>query len=304
MTPKETIDALLRLLEIAISWPVILLIAMIVMRKELRSLIVKLADRMTKAPGGFEFAVLQERVEKISAKVEKLEKAAFEPSAALTPALQSQLQSSFDAFQDYLVSVGYKTAERNVTIFVDPALQNAHYDGKRIVLGKQLADDTDALFREYTHHALLAGGNRNTMTNEQAAVESGLADYFPCSFSNDPAFGEASIHVFRNYPGYENKTEIRMLDNDRKFTEVDKNAELHDVGEIWSGAFWEIRAQLGQASADKLLFSTWMAMLPLDTHKNFSARFAKKLIDTARSLEDGDHSAEVAETFQRRKLKL
>ena len=304
MTLKDTIDALLRLLEIAVSWPVILLIAMIVARKELLSLILKLADRMTKAPGGFEFAVLQERVEKIIAKVEKLEKAAFEPSAALTPELQSQLQASFDLFQDYLVGVGYKTAERKVTIFIDPTLENAHYDGQRIILGKQLASDTDALFREYTHHALLPGGSRTAMTNEQAAVESGLADYFPCSFSNDPAFGEKSIHVFQTYPGYENKTAIRMLDNDRKFTEAAKDLELHSVGEIWSGAFWEIRTRLGQPSADKLLFSTWMAMLPLEPHKNFSARFAKTLIDAARVLEDGDRSPEVAETFQRRKLKM
>src|SRR5215831_18780709 len=108
MSAKDIVDAILKLLEIIISWPVILMAVMVVARKELFSLILKLADRMTKAPGGFEFASLQERVEKISAQVEKLERAAFEPSSALTPKLQSDLQASFDAYQAYLVGLGYK----------------------------------------------------------------------------------------------------------------------------------------------------------------------------------------------------
>src|SRR6266853_2472341 len=179
MSEKDIVDAILKMLEIFISWPVVLLAVMVVARKELLSLILKLADRMTKAPGGFEFASLQERVEKISAQVEKLERAAFEPSSALTPKLQSDLQASFEAYQAYLVGLGYKPlTEGNVKIFVDPSLENAHYDGERIVIGKRLADDTDALFRECTHRALQSNGDWSIMTEEEQAVESGLADYF------------------------------------------------------------------------------------------------------------------------------
>src|SRR5215467_12551266 len=125
MSAKDTVDAILKLLEIIISWPVILLVVMVVARKELLSLILKLADRMTKAPGGFEFATLQQRVEKISAQVEKLEKAAFEPSSVLTPKLQAELQASFDAYQAYLFGLGYKPpTEGQVKIFVDAKLEN------------------------------------------------------------------------------------------------------------------------------------------------------------------------------------
>jgi hypothetical protein len=95
-----------------------------------------------------------------------------------------------------------------------------------------------------------------------------------------------------------------MLDNEREFTEAVKDPELHNVGEIWSGAFWEMRKRLGQAAADKLLFSSWIAMLPLDRHKNFNGRFAKKLIEGAQSLDYGDHGHVVADIFQRRKLKI
>jgi len=307
MSAKDIVDAILKLLEIIISWPVILMAVMVVARKELLSLILKLADRMTKAPGGFEFASLQERVEKISAQVEKLERAAFEPSSALTPKLQSDLQASFDAYQAYLVGLGYKPlTEGNVKIFVDPSLENAenaYYDGKRIVIGKRLADDSDALFRECTHRVLTTNSDLNCLTVQEMAVESGLADYFPCSYKDNPLFGERLVHVFRHYPGYENKRALRTMDNERKFTEAANNMDLHSVGEIWSGAFWEIRsrAHLGQPAADKLLYSTWMAMQPFKGAKSFNSSFAKALVEAAHALPNGDH---VATVFERRKFKL
>jgi len=33
--------------------------------------------------------------------------------------------------------------------------------------------------------------------------------------------------------------------------------ELHDEGNIWGGAFWQLRIEIGKAPADKLLFATW-----------------------------------------------
>ena len=305
MSAKDIVDAILKMLEIFISWPVVLLAVMVVARKELLSLILKLADRMTKAPGGFEFASLQERVEEISAQVEKLERAAFEPSSALTPKLQSDLQASFEAYQAYLVGLGYKPlTEGNVKIFVDPSLENAHYDGERIVIGKRLADDTDALFRQYTHRALQSNSDWRSVTVQELAVESGLADYFPCSYKDNPLFGERLVHVFRHYPGYEYKRALRTMDNERKFTETANDTDPHSVGEIWSGAFWEIRARLGQSAADKVLYSTWMAMQPFKGATSFNSSFAKALIEAARALPNGNQDDDVATVFRRRKFKL
>jgi CheY-like chemotaxis protein len=56
MTGKDIMDRSLRFLEILISWPVLLLIVVFVVRRQLPVLVSKLADRITKAPGGFEFA--------------------------------------------------------------------------------------------------------------------------------------------------------------------------------------------------------------------------------------------------------
>jgi len=305
MSAKDTVDAILKLLEIIISWPVILLVVMVVARKELLSLILKLADRMTKAPGGFEFATLQERVEKISAKVEKLEQATFEPSSALTPKLQSDLQAAYDVYQTYLRGLGYKPAtEGPVAIFVDPTLKNAQYEGNRIIIGKDLADDNDALFRELTHHALQAKGKWDHWTDQENNVESGLADYFPCSYNKRALFGERLVEVYRDLPQYKNKPALRNMDNDRKFNEAVNAKDYHDIGEIWSGAFWAMRKSLHQSAADKLLYSTFMALQPFKGAERFDVNFVKSLIEGARSLPDGDRGDDVAAIFKRRKFQL
>src|SRR6266481_1175977 len=116
MTSKDIIDFVLRLIGIILSWPVIVLCAVFLVRKQLPLLIRNLAERMTKAPGGFEFAALQHSMEQINEKVKLLEEARFDPSSVLTTALQSYLKSSFDSFQNYLIDIGYEASEREVRI--------------------------------------------------------------------------------------------------------------------------------------------------------------------------------------------
>ncbi len=304
MSAKDGVDVLIRLLGVLLSWPAIFLFMVFLLRRELPTLISKLADRITKAPGGFEFGALQQKVETLSAKVEQLERVTFEPSTALTPELQTQLQSSFDAFQAYMAKLGYQSQTGNVVVFVDPALKdNVYYDGTRIVLGEPLARDTDAVFREYTHHALLTNVDWSNPANEQLAVESGLADYFPCSFNNDPLFGERSVHLFRKHPDVRDKPAIRNLRNDRTFGEASTNPEYHNVGEIWGGAFWELRERLGQAVADKLLFSTWGALESSNATDDFNVTFLKKLLETAQASEGAAAGRDIRAIFKRRGLK-
>ena len=138
------------------------------------------------------------------------------------------------------------------------------------------------------------------MNNDHWSLESGLADYFPCSFNDDPLFGEKSIHIFQKFPGFENKKAIRDLNNDRKFSEAAINPEQHNVGEIWGGAFWEIRQRLGKASADKIIFEAWTGILPLENVATFNNDFVKKIAHAAASLKDGDRSAEILAVFTRR----
>ena len=214
MTYKDKIDYVLRFIAIMVSWPVVFLCAVFLVRKQLPLLITNLAERMTKAPGGLEFIALKERVEEITERVKVLETTRFEPSNALTTALQTYLQSSFDVFQNYLIDIGYSPSEREVKILVDPEMRdNVYYDNEnhRIVLGAPLANDSDAFFREYTHHALMIGMNPWELNNDQASLESALADYFLVVLTMIRFLVKRAFTVSRKFQGTTTRNLLEIL---------------------------------------------------------------------------------------------
>jgi hypothetical protein len=323
MSAKEIIDAILKFLEILTSWPVILLFVIIVLRRQLPGIIAELSKRITEGPFGLKFATLQEKVENITntvgsefatlhEKVETIttnveeirESLHFNPSSALTPDLQKKLEQTISSYRAHLKNFGYEPGEGRIEVSIKAGYVNAHYESLQnlIVVGELLAADPDVALREYTHHVLTKAGN-HTMRDWSLVymeIESGLADYFPCSFQNDALLGEIAAKQF-------GKTYTRNLDNTRKFSEITASKSAfgpQDAGEIWGGAFWEIRALLGQDSADKLLFSTWTELKPADTKSKDRASFAKKLLERAASSQGEDETKQIRTIFQRRGLKV
>jgi hypothetical protein len=237
----------------------------------------------------------------------------FQSSTALTPDLERSLQVSLNSFQEYFTKLGYKPTINKVNVFIDPstAISNVYYDSQRalIVVGQSFAKDIDVVLREFTHHALLdfLGKDKWTSITDPSfrAIESGLADYFPCSFSNDPFFGEGSISFLRKQmPNEERfkKPYIRNLDNKRNFNELSSNTNPVDTGEIWGGAFWNIRQQLGQDLADKLFFSAWSSLTQTNIHGDFAINFVKRLMEIDQKLEGGKHVNEIKAIFEQRGL--
>jgi hypothetical protein len=242
---------------------------------------------------------LSENVRTLAKKVERIEeRIGFEASPALTPILKKQLDASFAAFMRYLTSIGFAPNDR-VQIRVDSETEtNAHFDpgGNRIVIGEALARDTHVVYRTYTHYAL---GTFIKLSEPAAAVESGLADYFPCSFSDNPLFGEESARVLR-LKGMWNKAYLRTLDNPRKFSELGPRPESHDAGEVWGAAFWDIRRALGREVTDKLLFSTWASFKGSDARPKFEDLFVEQLLGSARTRGGAGHADQVRSIFERR----
>ena len=224
----------------------------------------------------------------------------FEKSSALTSELRTHLSDAFVAFEAYLMRCGYQPKGGRLGVFVDPKLRdNVYYDGLRIVLGAPLATDTDAFFRECSHHALLPVP-LGTLGKHQSAIESGLADYFACSFNDDPRFGEQSFRLFvRHFPEFAAKGAIRLLNNDRNYDEVGRGSEMHDEGEVWGGAFWEMRQRQGPPVADRLLFEGWRASSAHKRPRDFRRTFITTLIKAARHPEV-DRAADVVDVFKRR----
>jgi hypothetical protein len=257
--------------------------------------------------------VVSEELKALETKVRRIEeKITFDPSLALTPQLQSKIQKSLDSFQKYMVTLGYKPTTSKTTVWVDPDLKNnVYYEGarNRIVLGAPFADDTDAMFREYTHHALfdsLGKWAAESTNNTFNGVESGLADYFACSFNNDPIFGEEFAAAFKKLNGENSLPNawVRNLQNDRKLSAIQPETELHEIGEIWGAVFWDIRQQLGQAEADTLLFAAWKGLTPDDLAEDISNALARKILAVQHSQHPGKGEKALRDIFGRRGLKL
>jgi hypothetical protein len=227
----------------------------------------------------------------------------FQPSVALTPELQNSLEASLNSFQKYLQNLGYQSSDSQISVEVQPEVQGyAYYDGahNHMVLSQAAASDLDIVFREYAHYVLLSLIKEPFQDWGQAyrSIESGLADYLPCSFGGNPLVAETfSKQVL-------NKDYIRNLQNERKFSDLPANAPEQQFGEIWGGAFWEMRQQFGQAIADKLLFSAWANLQPTEIRNNSATNYVNKLLEMDRDIENGKHINEIRIIFERRGLKL
>jgi hypothetical protein len=180
---------------------------------------------------------------------------------------------------------------------------NAWYDGKDIFINPQFSGDVDVPRREYTQHVL----SQNTLTNAGSQnqlrqhIESALADYFPCSFADRPIFGEIVAAVF-NLP----KPYVRNLNNSRRFDEEpdSRGSVTLDRGEVWGGAFWEIRSVLGRDVADRLLARAWQSMAWPIAEQGTAGKFIDALLVNAGEFASDRQVAEVRKIFRQRRFPI
>ncbi|MCW5852275.1 MAG: hypothetical protein KIT87_19535 [Anaerolineae bacterium] len=233
----------------------------------------------------------------------------FEPSPLLTAALQRKLELVLASYHGYLQFLGFVTGEMTLSVYIQPDYDNAHYEPatKRLVFGPNYVDDSDVLYREYTHHALVSHFTAGyaDWVPEALALESGLGDYFPCSFNDDPMVGEIIAVRLREEYGAASfpNPYVRLLDNRLRFDILGPDALQWQVGEVWGGAFWDIRRLLGATDADRLLFLTWTGLEPdAPTHLTRTS-FVQKLLDTHAATAQTNRRAELAAIFEQRGVK-
>ena len=180
----------------------------------------------------------------------------FEQTSALTGAMQSRLGGVLARYASYLKANGFVDVPENATVRIDNLdAPNAFYDSRQnaIVIDARLAGDSDVALREYTHHVLISTFRPPALRPQLMAIESGLADYFPCSFSDDPEVAEIAAAALGIHNG-----PVRSLVNDRSFAELSGNIIAQDGGEIWGAALWAVREQLGKEVLDPLIARAWL----------------------------------------------
>lgn len=194
-----------------------------------------------------EYQALDQKVGDLASKVQRIEEQiGFVPSAALTPERQKEFTSALEGYREYLRGLGYQPKGGRIEIHVAKSSKSqgtmAYYDteNRRMVIASDYADKPTIIFREYNHHVLYSKIDLNSISSHDSywayySIESGLASYFSCSYTNDP-----------DAVGWN-------LENERNLSELKHNVSsaMADGTAIWGGAFWDLRKLVGKV-VDKL----------------------------------------------------
>jgi hypothetical protein len=138
---------------------------------------------------------------------------------------------------------------------------------------RDFALDSDVLFHEYTHAVMFKlnadFSNASFDDAERGGIGEGVADYFSCSYLNDPALAEyvgqalgaSPLRDLRGRKHYPEEVQlVQGVVSGGVTYAVRTYPEVHQTGEIWGPALWDLRIVLGKTKADQVIFKG-MALL-------------------------------------------
>lgn len=228
----------------------------------------------------------------------------FEQTEGLTAPLQDTVRRNLEGYISYLDGIGFPRDTKRANIKIYPMQSpNAFYVDGSLEIDTGYAEDPFTALREFSHHALTTpmGGKPWAMSNRVMPIESGLADYFVGSFLNNAKVGEVIARLERMEKPY-----LRALDNDRTFTEFARlpdEMKYHDGGEIWSGAFWGMRAAIGRDTVDPILARGWLKEAEKDREPTAKS-FVAALLAAAATMTSADNVAVIRSVLRERKFPL
>lgn len=169
--------------------------------------------------------------------------------------------------QHYLQSLGLNARQSVQPINVYDLLfgfeyPNASYNSLNGVIsfgtrGVDFAEDADVVIHEYGHavHDDVQGGIGN---GENGAMSEGYGDWLAAVHSNDAIVGEWVGVTLGSGGGF---PAVRRVDGMKHYPE-DKTGEVHDDGEIWAAALWEIGLMIGPDAVTQLVIEAMSTMAP------------------------------------------
>jgi len=158
-------------------------------------------------------------------------------------------------------------------------------DGNKL---NDLAKEEDVAFHEYSH-AVLSQIVSLAYSGESGAMNEGQADYFACSFTNDPKLGQWTVAKM-------GKDCLRNLENTFHYPQDIQN-EVHADGRIWGGTLWDLRKALGASVSDKIIFGSFSYLKP---GKSKFVDGMNAIITADGNLFGGRNKAKIIEVFQKR----
>jgi Zn-dependent metalloprotease len=215
---------------------------------------------------------------------------------------------SITSAQEYIHRLGFREVNDEPQDFITTGFtdDNSFYDDTTDAItfgtgGVDDAEDNEVIWHEYGH-AIQADQVPQFGTSEQAgAIGEGFGDYWAVTMS------QATSPNTRTTPwacvmdwdstAYTTDTPhcLRRTDGPKVYP-GDLDGEVHDDGEIWSHALWDINRSLGRTAANRVILESQFFFTP-DVTMPAAARLT---VTTARALY-GARAAAVARTaFQHR----
>jgi len=212
-----------------------------------------------------------------------------------------------DTVQSYIQSLGFTNVNNeSQDLLVDQSTQdNSWYTPTKDTItigtgGVDDGEDQEVIWHEYGHAVQDAQVPGFGSTEEGGAIGEGFGDYLAATMSQANSSNTATTPwvcvMDWDSTSYTTATPhcIRRLDTTK--TVANKTGEVHDDGEIWSHALWDINTALGRDVANKVILEAQFSYSP---STNF-AQAAQVTVNTAQALYGATAASQVQAAFHAR----
>jgi Zn-dependent metalloprotease len=207
--------------------------------------------------------------------------------------------------QRYIQGLGFTDVNRSPQRAATNTIpdDNSFYDPSvdKITFGRggvDDAEDAEIIWHELGHAIQDDQVPGFGASSEAGAIGEGFGDYWAVTMSTAvsagydlPCVGDWDAVSYTTAPHC-----LRRVDGTK--TTADVVGEVHDDGEIWSRALWDINQSLGQAKADQIILESQFSYAP-DT--SFAAA-ATQVVATAQQLEGPAAATACRKAFTDRKI--
>jgi len=143
----------------------------------------------------------------------------------------------------------------------DNSVANAAANGSELKFSannRNWWESSDVVYHEYTHNIVYKVYGNNfisdiSQTNEAAAMDEGIADYYAATLNEDSAIEWVA----------------RDVDNDLTWSQFGQLPTNHRRGQILSGAMWDLESTISQNTGRKLNFKAMQITPQPDTYQEF-----------------------------------
>lgn len=199
-----------------------------------------------------------------------------------------------DYAERYIQSLGFANVNNRQQVFAVNRLKvdNSFYAPNSGEIsygtgGVDDAEDAEVILHEYGHSIQDNQVSGFGKSLEAGSMGEGFGDYWAASVSAQFSGGFQDLCLAEwDATSYSNTNPpcLRRLDSTKHYP-TDVVGEVHDDGEIWSAALWQIRGALGAPAADRVIIAAHFLLAPTASFN----QGANALVMSARSLGLNNH---------------